>query len=369
MCGIAGVTRLNVTRSMPDADLASVICAMTRPLAHRGPDDSGIWIDPQGWDCARPPAARDRRPVGGGHQPMVSADGRYVITYNGEVYNCRRAARRAGGQGPRFRGHSDTEVILEALAAWGVERASSGSIGMFAFALWDRRDRRCTLARDRLGIKPLYCGRGGRARSCSARSSRRCGRTRLARRDRPRRARGYLRLRLRPGAAHDLPGRPQAGAGLPSDLDAPRRAAADHALLGPAPRSRARRPGRTSTGRRRGDDRPARRRCCATRCGRRMIADVPLGAFLSGGIDSSTVVALMQAQSDAAGPHLLHRLPRAALTTRRPTPRRSRASRHRPHRALRRRRARRCDVIPRLPECTTSRSPTPRRSRPICSPA
>src|SRR5207302_2636852 len=92
----------------------------------------------------------------GGAQPMHSADRRFVITFNGEIYNYRDIRRELQAAGPSMRGESDTEVLLEACALWGVEAAIERAIGMFAFALWDRDSKALTLARDRLGIKPLY---------------------------------------------------------------------------------------------------------------------------------------------------------------------------------------------------------------------
>jgi asparagine synthase (glutamine-hydrolysing) len=158
MCGIAG---LLTTRRLDEA----VLRHMGDAIAHRGPDDSGIWSDAQvGVGLAhRRLAIVDLSPSG--HQPMLSADGRFVLNYNGEIYNHGELRREleARGHAPEggWRGHSDTETLLEAIAAWGLEAALGKAVGMFALALWDRRERRLHLVRDRFGEKPLYYGWAG----------------------------------------------------------------------------------------------------------------------------------------------------------------------------------------------------------------
>ena len=156
MCGFAGF--LDLTSST--ADRAAVVRAMAATLVHRGPDDDGIWTD----DAAgiglgfRRLAILDLSPQG--HQPMTSHDGRFVISFNGEIYN--HAALKARlSPDIVWRGHSDTEVLLEAVSAWGVDKALAAFDGMFAFALWDRQQRSLTLARDRFGEKPLYWAESG----------------------------------------------------------------------------------------------------------------------------------------------------------------------------------------------------------------
>lgn len=154
MCGIAGLigTGAPVTRD--------IVRAMTDPIRSRGPDDAGEWVDENvgvGFGHRRL-AVVDLSAAG--HQPMISACRRYVLTFNGEIYNHRdlRAELEAERRAPGWQGHSDTEVLLAAIVAWGVDPALRRLSGMFAFALWDRDRRVLTLARDRFGEKPLYYG-------------------------------------------------------------------------------------------------------------------------------------------------------------------------------------------------------------------
>jgi asparagine synthase (glutamine-hydrolysing) len=158
MCGIAGILS---DRPVEPA----IVRRMTDPIAHRGPDDEGAWIDPAAGVGLghRRLSIVDLSPLG--HQPMESNDGRYVIVYNGEIYNhaALRAELDASTCGPTsngipWRGHSDTETLVEAIAAWGLERTLEKCVGMFAIALWDRRERLLQLVRDRFGEKPLYYG-------------------------------------------------------------------------------------------------------------------------------------------------------------------------------------------------------------------
>src|SRR5258707_11325338 len=154
MCGLTGF----VADAATSDDLLQTVRRMCDGIAHRGPDDAGEWIDAESGVALgfRRLAIIDLSPAG--HQPMVSASGRYVVTLNGEVYNfedLRRELREAG-LAPSFRGHSDTEVMLAAFEAWGVEEAVRRFNGMFAVVLWDRKLRRLHLIRDRMGVKPLY---------------------------------------------------------------------------------------------------------------------------------------------------------------------------------------------------------------------
>ena len=153
MCGIAGVVHLDGAPTSP-----VVLQRMTDAIAHRGPDGQGQWIEGPVGIGHRRLAIIDLSPAA--HQPMVNADHRYVLSYNGEIYNFRELRAELEALGFWFRSNSDTEVVLNALVAWGV-KALDRFNGMFALALWDRRERRLLLARDRYGIKPLYyCHQG-----------------------------------------------------------------------------------------------------------------------------------------------------------------------------------------------------------------
>src|SRR5438105_13008566 len=154
MCGITGIWDRRGRRS-PD-ELAATAISMANAIAHRGPDACTAWLDRQAALALghRRLSIIDLSPAGA--QPMVSSSSRFVISYNGEVYNSDELRRELAASGLNFRGHSDTEIILEAAAAWGVEATVPRLIGMFAMALWDRSERTLYLVRDRLGIKPLY---------------------------------------------------------------------------------------------------------------------------------------------------------------------------------------------------------------------
>ena len=158
MCGIAGL----ISGSKVDE---ATVRRMASRIAHRGPDDAGVWIDQEAGIGLghRRLSIVDLSPSG--HQPMVSNDGRWVLNFNGEIYNHAhmRATLDEDHRGPAnngipWRGHSDTETLIECIAAWGLDRALEQSVGMFAFALWDRKERKLHLVRDRFGEKPLYYG-------------------------------------------------------------------------------------------------------------------------------------------------------------------------------------------------------------------
>lgn len=148
MCGIAGVLNL---RGDPVAPV--LVRKMTDAIAHRGPDDEGWWIDEGIGLGHRRLSIIDPSPAG--HQPMGTADGRFVLTYNGELFNYQELRAELESLGRQFRSRTDTEVVLLALAHWGVEALRRFN-GQFALAVWDRREKSLLLARDRFGVKPLY---------------------------------------------------------------------------------------------------------------------------------------------------------------------------------------------------------------------
>ena len=154
MCGVAGILNLEGSPVSPQ-----VLRAMTNIIAHRGPDAEGHWIEGAIGLGHRRLSIIDLSPAG--HQPMQTPDGRYVISYNGEIYNFQELRTELEANGYLFHSRTDTEVLLNAFAAWGLGVLNRLN-GMFAFALWDRRERRLTLARDRYGIKPLYYWCNGR---------------------------------------------------------------------------------------------------------------------------------------------------------------------------------------------------------------
>ena len=296
MCGIAGMVDWRAATSA-DA-LRSIADAMIETVRHRGPDAGDVWVEAEGGVALgqRRLAIIDLSP--GGAQPMHSADRRFVITFNGEIYNYRDIRRELQAAGHSMRSDSDTEVLLEACALWGVEAAIERAIGMFAFALWDRKTRSLTLARDRLGIKPLYYAAS------------------------PERILFASQLKAFRPAPHWKPTIDEdavVGYLRHAYIAQPRtiyreaeKLAPGHILTlregsTPSPKCFWDLRGIAVAGQRRNDPVPDPREA-ADRLDAllrdsvklRMIADVPLGAFLSGGIDSSTVVALMQAQSTRA---------------------------------------------------------------------
>jgi len=296
MCGFAGF----LTGSALAADAARVqATAMADAIRHRGPDDAGVWVDaPAGLALShRRLAIVDLSAAG--HQPMASASGRWVIAFNGEIYNHLSLRAELSAAAPAWRGHSDTETLLAAFEHWGVHDTLRRCVGMFALALWDRHTRTLALARDRLGEKPLYCGWvggwvGGRLAFGSELKALRALPGFANPVSRPALAL-MLRLGYVPAPLSIFEGLYKLPPGTwlsvkpgQTGLPAPQR----YWQLADA----------VATGRAQpvADDATAVRLLEehlqeAVRL--QSLADVPLGAFLSGGVDSSTIVALMQAQS------------------------------------------------------------------------
>src|SRR5687768_3108058 len=156
MCGISGF--LDRSHQWGSAKLQATALEMVETLHHRGPDDSGMWVDAQVGIALGHRRLAIVDLSSDGHQPMHSSCGRYVLSFNGEAYNFKALRRELEGLGYAFRGHSDTEVMLACISQWGLLRAVKRFNGMFAFALWDRHERKLQLVRDRLGEKPLYYG-------------------------------------------------------------------------------------------------------------------------------------------------------------------------------------------------------------------
>ena len=289
MCGIAGFWLANGPLEHP----VEILERMSAMLAHRGPDDSGTWYDGAAavGFAFRRLAIIDLSPEG--HQPMHSASGRYTIIFNGEIYNFEEL--RSELSDVTWRGRSDTEVILAAIEKWGLNPALQRFVGMFAFALWDSREQRLYLVRDRLGIKPLYYGRvGGNFVFASELKAIRSfpnfdgviDLNSLA---------AYMRCAYVPAPHSIYRGIHQVPPGNVVTLHGGGDAVSVSSFWSLEEAARA---GKSSPAE--GSDAEVveqlhQRLRDAVRL--RMIADVPLGAFLSGGIDSSLVVALMQAQS------------------------------------------------------------------------
>jgi asparagine synthase (glutamine-hydrolysing) len=299
MCGIAGL--LNPAAAEQGA-MRATLSGMSERLVHRGPDNSGLWIDPaSGIGFAhRRLSILDLSPVG--HQPMHSATGRHVLVLNGEIYNHQelRQALERQGAAPAWRGHSDTESLLAGFDAWGIERSLKRAVGMFALAVWDRNEQTLYLARDRMGEKPLYYGwlSGTLAFASELKA-----------------------LRAVPGFAGEVDRDALALLLRHNYIPSPYSIFRGIRKLPPACIARSTKNGPNWQRREleimpywslrtvaeqgtadpfRGSEMDATvelEKILRDAIGLQMISDVPLGALLSGGIDSSTVVALMQAQS------------------------------------------------------------------------
>ena len=292
MCGIAGLLDPNASTS---ADrLQALASSMASPLTHRGPDDDGVWVD-----AAAGVAFGHRRlaviDLGrGGAQPMSSPGGRWVLAYNGEIYNHVEVRRRLEAAGTVFRGTSDTEVLAAAVERWGLDRALDACEGMFAVALWDKRDRALHLVRDRFGEKPLYYGWVGKVFAFGSE---------------------LKSLSALPGFGPELDRRAVTRFLRHNCVPAPgtiwrgiRKLVPGHLVTVRSPTpgvlpeqrcywsmaeavTRARQEPLTGSD---FDMTDALESALSKAVAARMVADVPVGAFLSGGIDSSTIVALMQ---------------------------------------------------------------------------
>lgn len=300
MCGIAG--QLKWPGQSTEATLLNECTRMADAIIHRGPDDHGVWVKPDaGVGLAhRRLAIVDLSPAG--HQPMLSVSGRYVIVFNGEIYNHLELRRQIEqeGRAPTWRGHSDTETLLAAFDVWGIEKALKQSIGMFAIALWDLEQSVLVLARDRLGEKPLYYGWQGegeqavflfgselKALKAHPAFNASINRNALAL---------YLRHNYIPAPHSIYEGINKLQPGCILTISLARRepmiqeywSALSTVLEGTKSRHEYRDPQQAV------DQLEVLLKSAVSQ---QMMADVPLGAFLSGGIDSSTIVALMQAQS------------------------------------------------------------------------
>ena len=296
MCGVTGGWS---QKKFPD--LLSSLPAMTSCLRHRGPDDTGYWTDAEAGVAFGHTRLSIVDLSAHGHQPMVSPTGRYVFVFNGEIYNHQQIRRELEehGKAPRWSGHSDTETLLAAIDEWGLRAALKRCTGMFAFAIWNRSTRELSLARDRLGEKPLYYGlqNGILLFGSELKSLRRGpGFANELNRD-------SIALLLRYGY---IPGPHSVYRGIrklpPGTIIT---VCADHLRTSTLPEcetywslSQVARQGRANPFS--GDEREAAialEALLSSAVRDQMLADVPLGAFLSGGVDSSTVVALMQHQS------------------------------------------------------------------------
>jgi asparagine synthase (glutamine-hydrolysing) len=293
MCGLTGF--VEPARERPAAELRTTVGRMAETLRHRGPDAGGVWTD-----AAVGVALGFRRLAildlsEEGNQPMISACGRYVTVFNGEIYNHKELRQQLEGVGHGFRGHSDTEVLLAAFSCWGVEQALRRCNGMFALAVWDRVSHVLQLARDRVGEKPMYYGWAGTALLFGSElKALRAHPAFRAEVDRDALAL-YFRHKYVPAPWSIYKGVSKLPPGTVLTVDC----ATTGELPTPRPYWSALAAAEAGVDRRRGIDETVEELDGLLRdaVALRMEADVPLGAFLSGGIDSSTVVALMQAQS------------------------------------------------------------------------
>ncbi|MCP1750203.1 asparagine synthase (glutamine-hydrolyzing) [Bradyrhizobium elkanii] len=291
MCGIAGFLADPSRRTSID-QLKSIADAMDVSLEHRGPDDHGVWVDAEAGIALvhRRLSIVDLSPAG--HQPMHSADGRFVMVYNGEVYSHLPIRAEIEATGHRFRGHSDTEVLLESFARYGIRATADRLIGMFAIAIWDRQQRTLKLIRDRLGIKPIYWAKIGGLFMFGSELKALRQHPGWTPRIEPAAVASFMRhnyipaphtiyrdvYKLEPGTILTL----EVGREPQTEKFWDARQVALDGLSNPLTGNEASLVEQLET-------------LLVDAVRKRTMADVPLGAFLSGGVDSSTVVALMKA--------------------------------------------------------------------------
>jgi asparagine synthase (glutamine-hydrolysing) len=294
MCGIAGI----ISRDFSDVQTISAVTnSMTAELAHRGPNDQGIWADDK---CEIALGHRRLSVIDlseQGHQPMLSACDRFVSVFNGEIYNFRELRKTLTNAGHSFRGNSDTEVLLTAISEWGIEKAVQRFNGMFAIAIWDKKERQLHLVRDRMGEKPLYYGWVGNAFLFGSELKA----FHAYEKFRPTINRDALTLYFRykyipyPHSIYEGIYKLTPGSILTVSADNKRN------LPAPIPYWSLSEVAESGIAQSYSDNEKnivdSFEKVLGDAVEMRMVSDVPLGAFLSGGIDSSSIVALMQSRS------------------------------------------------------------------------
>lgn len=289
MCGIIG---LWLNDGVSEDKLAAMLQGMTQTLIHRGPDDEGFWLDPEvgiGFGQRRL-SIQDTSPAG--HQPMISSNGEWIIVYNGETYSHRELIPLLQQKGITLRGHSDTEVMLESIATLGLKETIQHLIGMFALALWNRREKKLYLICDRVGIKPLYWAKlpNGIAFASELKAFRALPNFSCELNTQAEAV--YFRFGYIPAPlsiykqAHKL----EPGTIVTFDSMTSMEQEAYWSL-----HNIVHQPIRSFPSEQAATD--ELEDLLSDAVGRRLLSDVPLGAFLSGGVDSSLVVALMQKQT------------------------------------------------------------------------
>ena len=299
MCGLAGF--ITAGDDNPSEVMARFLTAMSNAITHRGPNDEGSWSDAEAgvWLGHRRLSIVDLSSAG--HQPMQSASGRYMIAFNGEIYNhlSLRQEIEAAGEAPSWCGCSDTETLLQGFDFWGIQGTVERAVGMFTFAVWDRQNATLILGRDRLGEKPLYYGWQGRGGSAVFLFGSELKALRKHPAFESNVNRGALSLQLRhncipaPYSIYEGISKLLPGSLLSVSRQQPKPRVWAYWSVAEVAKS-----GITNVFS--GSDQQAVDKLeslLKDSVSKQMVADVPLGAFLSGGVDSSTIVALMQAQS------------------------------------------------------------------------